>query len=314
MLLAIALVAFKLPGNQTPPLSDNSYGQRPRPSKLQRIDFPGAFILASTIVALLGALSLGGQSLPWSHPIILILLSASLLLLVIFVLAEKKLAVEPIFPPSLLIKRSVATPYSIMMLQTAAQVGMMYAVPLYFRATQNSSNTSAGAHLFPAVFGNTVGGLLAGYIISRTGHYKILTILATVSSSITYVIMILRWKGQISWLESLEIVPGGFGSGIANSATFIALTSSVLKSEMAIVTGGMYLASATGMLLGIAGCSSVQLGTLRALLLQNVKGDGASKVSFCHSTLFKLQVWLMRHRSLKMSFQMSAVLLGWMTM
>lgn len=43
----------------------------------------------------------------------------------------------------------------------------MYSVPLYFRVTQGSSNTTAGLHLFPAVFGNTMGGLLAGLLITR---------------------------------------------------------------------------------------------------------------------------------------------------
>lgn len=43
----------------------------------------------------------------------------------------------------------------------------MYSVPLYFRVTQGSSNTTAGLHLFPAVFGNTIGGLLAGWLITR---------------------------------------------------------------------------------------------------------------------------------------------------
>lgn len=43
----------------------------------------------------------------------------------------------------------------------------MFAIPLYFQVTTRASNTVAGAHLFPAVAGNAVGGLLAGAFIKR---------------------------------------------------------------------------------------------------------------------------------------------------
>jgi MFS family permease len=156
---------------------------------------------------------------------------------------------------------------------------MMYSIPLYFRATQGSSNTVAGSHLFPAVLGNTTGGLLVGLTIQKTGRYKALTILATISSSLTYCLLILRWHGKTSWLESLEIIPGGLGTGMAYAATFIALTSSVKKEEIALVTGGMYLASAVGMVVGIAVSSAVQLNSLQALLLASLHGPESSKVS-----------------------------------
>ena len=262
ILLAIFLVALKLPSH----FSAEPPQPKGHPSKLRRIDFIGAFILATTIVSFLGALSLGGQNLPWGHPLVLGLAIGSVVVGIIFVLWEVKYAFEPIFPPSLVILRDVATPYAIMSLQTAAQVAMMFSVPLYFRVTANASNTAAGSHLFPAVLGNTVGGLLAGLTIQRTGKYKLLTILATMSSSITYFLLIVRWRGRIGVLESLEIIPGGFGTGMAASATFIALTSSVEHKDIAVTTGGMYLSSAVGMLAGIAVSSSVQLSSLRTLL------------------------------------------------
>lgn len=160
----------------------------------------------------------------------------------------------------------------------------MYTVPLYFRATQSSSNTVAGTHLFPAVLGNTVGGLLSGFLIQKTGRYKSLTILSTISSSMTYILLILRWHGRTSWLESLEIVPGGFGTGMAASATFIALTSSVLHGEIAMATGGMYLASAMGMVVGIAASSAVQMGSLRNLLVSRLSGPAAAEVRILFAT------------------------------
>lgn len=155
----------------------------------------------------------------------------------------------------------------------------MFSVPLYFQVTSNASNTAAGSHLFPAVLGNTVGGLLAGFCIQRTGRYKLITILATISSSVSYLLLILRWKGNTSLLESLEIIPGGFGTGLVASASFIALTSGLEHKNIAMATGGMYLASSVGMVTGIAASSAVQQGSLRVLLEERLSGPGTQKVS-----------------------------------
>ncbi|KAG4413482.1 hypothetical protein IFR04_013383 [Cadophora malorum] len=283
--LAIILIALRLPAHTSPPDSSPPTQSKPhyqsarQPSKLHRVDFIGATLLASTIVSLLGALSLGGQKYPWSHPIVIGLGVAAIVLGVLFVLFEVYGALEPVFPPSMIVKRDVATAYGIITLQAAAQLGMMFTIPLYFRTTQNSTNTTAGSHLFPAVLGNTLGGLLSGLYISRTGHYKSLSLLAALSSSLSYLLLIVRWKGNTGWWESLEIVPGGFGTGIAFSATFIGLQAGVDRADMAVATAGLYLGSGLGMVLGVAGASAVQIGTLRPLLFGALANlDGAKEI------------------------------------
>src|SRR4051812_5236147 len=122
MLVAIILVAAKLPAHSTSDVAQSETGH----SRLRRIDFFGAFLLAGTVTSFLGALSLGGQSFPWSHPIVIGLLLGSILLSISFVFYENKYAAEPIFPPALLIRREVAAPYAILALQTGAQVGVSF--------------------------------------------------------------------------------------------------------------------------------------------------------------------------------------------
>jgi hypothetical protein len=120
--LAIVLVALKLPSQSTTPTSIIQL--KGQPSKLRRIDFIGAFTLALTIVSLLGALSLGGQNFRWSHPLVISPAVASLALGTFFVVWETRYALEPVFPPSLVIQRDVATSYAIMALQISAQLSV----------------------------------------------------------------------------------------------------------------------------------------------------------------------------------------------
>ena len=122
ILLAIILVALKLPSSTG--VSQALESTKGGPSKIRRVDFIGATLLATTIVGLLGVLSLGGQTIPWSHPLVVSLALGSLLVGSIFVCYEIKVAVEPVFPPKLVIRRDVATPYAIIMLMSAAQLAV----------------------------------------------------------------------------------------------------------------------------------------------------------------------------------------------
>jgi formate/nitrite transporter FocA (FNT family) len=44
---------------------------------------------------------------------------------------------------------------------------MQFSVPLYFQVTEGASNTNAGVHLVPVVLGNTIGGLMTGFLIKK---------------------------------------------------------------------------------------------------------------------------------------------------
>lgn len=92
--------------------------------KLARIDFLGSSLLALFILFLLIPLELGGETLPWSHPIIPSLFAGAIMSLVSLVLVEKRWATEPILDLSLFRQRDVVLGFLIMALQAAAQVGV----------------------------------------------------------------------------------------------------------------------------------------------------------------------------------------------
>lgn len=226
-------------------------------SRLARIDFIGALLMTLSILCLLIPLEIGGDQVPWSSPTIGILLTCAVMFGVLFLAAEKWVAKEPIMPLSLLQQRDMVVSSFVMTFQCAAQIGLMFAVPLYFQVTAGASNTAAGAHLFPAVAGNAVGGILSGSVIKRTGRYKALILVATLASSIGYLLLILRWHGNTNWLESLYIFPGGFGMGIVQSALFISVQAAIDPAFMAIAASMFYLTSSVGFLGGMASVSAI---------------------------------------------------------
>ncbi|THZ11867.1 MFS general substrate transporter, partial [Aureobasidium pullulans] len=259
LLLSIVLVWWKLEEPQHEVELKQSVW-----TKLKRIDFVGAFFMSVAILAFITAFDLGSKKANTSVLITLIVIGVSAGAL--FALTEKFWAKEPIFPLELLGQHAVITSYSIIFIQTGIQVALMFLVPLYFQVTANASMGEAGAHLVPAVFGNTLGGLAVGAWIKRTGRYKPPTILASMSAMLCFSLLLVLWRGHTSTAGSLVIFFGGCASGMANSAVFVGLTAGVEKHQMAIATTGMYLSSNIAMVAGVSAASAIFQSALRSNL------------------------------------------------
>ncbi|KAJ5901401.1 Major facilitator superfamily domain general substrate transporter [Penicillium tannophilum] len=247
-------------------------------SKLSQVDFLGTGLLASGIVALIGLLDQGGKVFPWTSWLTYVIGGSGLLLLFGFVLVEAYVATEPIFNLRILRRPNVAVSYILSTLQITAQLGMLFSVPLYFQVTQKASTTAAGVHLVPAVVGNTLGGLFAGWFIRKTGSYRILLVLAGLIASITYVLLYLRWDGHTGLWESLYIIPGGIGTGIASAAAFVALTATLPPDEVAMATAGYMLLLSFAMTAGVTTSNSVLGMEFQRQLRLNLHGPGSERV------------------------------------
>ncbi|KAA8573503.1 hypothetical protein EYC84_005088 [Monilinia fructicola] len=211
--LALVLVIWKLEISPQQAIDKQSHF-----SKLRRIDFLGSIFLSVSIVCGLLVLDLGGHRMPGADLKVLLLLGVSVATGSLFILVEGFWAKEPIFPLRLLRNRDVLTSYINLGFQSGAQMAMMMLVPIYFQITEHASFTAAGAHLMPSVIGNAIGGLLTGYVIHKTGTYKPILLLGAISSTTAYTLLLLRWHGHTSFLESLYIIPGGFvGLSVAGS-------------------------------------------------------------------------------------------------
>ncbi|KAI0535383.1 major facilitator superfamily transporter [Xylaria digitata] len=228
---------------------------------LSRIDLAGSLLLGAGALLFMLPLEIGGVKVPWTHPIIFGLFAASILVLGIFVINEARWAENPAFPLRLIVHRDVSLSY----ITVCCIIG-----------AQTTSNTLAGLHLVPAVVGNAVGGLVAGNIIRRTGRYKAVIVGASLLASTGYALLAIRWRGNTNWWESLYIVPGGFGSGMAGSAIFVSINAVVDPAHKAVATSGLQLAVPIGMLLGVTAGSAVMLDIVQKVLNEKLLEIGLS--------------------------------------
>ncbi|CAL5869948.1 uncharacterized protein PFLUO_LOCUS4181 [Penicillium psychrofluorescens] len=270
---AAFLVVIKLQISSPSSLSKGSSA-----STLRQVDFLGLALLGTAILAITVLLDQGGKSFPWRSWVTLFMGAGGIALLVAFTLVEAYVARDPIFDLRILRRPNVSISYLIGFLQITAQLGMMFSVPLYFQVTQQASTTASGGHLVPAVVGNTIGGLLAGIFIRRTGYYKALLVLAGLVASVTYVLLYFTWDGQTGIWESLFIMPGGIGTGVASGSAFIAMTVMLQQEEVAMATAGYMLLISFAMTAGVT-VSNTTLGLeFQKQLQSNLHGPGSKKV------------------------------------
>ncbi|KAL4960096.1 major facilitator superfamily domain-containing protein [Aspergillus stella-maris] len=247
-------------------------------SRISRIDFRGSFLVATSIAAVILLLDQGGKAFPWASIPTLVLSLAAAVTLGLFIYTELYVAAEPIFTLQILKRPNVAASYLVSSFQAAAQVGMMFTVPLYFQVTSRASSTVAGAHLIPAVAGNAIGGLSAGFFIRKTGNYKPILALAGLIACISYVLQFIRWNGDTGVWEGLYIIFGGLGSGAASSAAFVCMTAFLEPQEIAMATGGYLLLLNFAITAGITSNYTLLGSEFRRQLHARLHGPGAHKI------------------------------------
>ncbi|OQV04373.1 hypothetical protein CLAIMM_09265 [Cladophialophora immunda] len=265
----LVLIALWLVERRLPDSTKGSKIEQSTWSKFRRIDIPGAICMSLSIAFALLVLELGGKKVAWKDPLIIAAAITALTSGIAFILIERFWAQEPIFPLRLMTQYTAVTSYTIVGLQTLTQTAVL---PLYWQVTKNATPAVAGFYLIPAIVGNTMGGLLTGRWIMKYHRYKVHCILAALHSIVCFTSLLMTWRGDTNILHSLLIFSGGFGTGQAHSAVFVALANGVAEEDIAMASSGFYLSSNIGGVLGVSIGSAVHQVMLRRGLVNVLKG------------------------------------------
>ena len=277
--------------------SQASLGKQSITQKLKSVDFLGALLLSISILGFLVSLLLGRQELGWLNLPVLSASATSVIAVIAFLAVKKWYAVEPIFPLHLIKHSAVFSSYTMLSMQTVAitsvsesfsdlsgvidSLQMIFVAPLYFQVVNEVCSSKAALHVILGPVGNTVGGLLAGWWIGRTGQYKVPSLAGAGFSDLSFVLLIYLWRGTGGISGPLVILPVGFATGIVHSASFIGLTAQVEPADIAIAGSGLYLFSDIGMMTGISAPNTVYQMSLRSGLGTALAGFSEKKTGKC---------------------------------
>ncbi|GAA6041495.1 hypothetical protein JCM8097_001905 [Rhodosporidiobolus ruineniae] len=276
-LLLISLFSGLKQINYTPPGSARA--NESIRQKLGRIDFIGCgsvFVSMGAFLVLLGAKN--NENLPWSHPLVIAACVVSPVFLVLFLVNEGFWAEEPILPYRILRQR---TPLFVMLVTISVAVcnfGVMYHLPIFFLAIEGKTAGEAGAHLLPTSIGNVVGGFAAGFIVHKTGRYRVASIIAGLLPIIGVLLISRLTTDSPAIAKWLDIFPMGIGFNHILNTSFVALMASVPHTDVPAVTGVMWLFRTTGQVVGVASSGAILQATLAPELQKRITGKGAAKM------------------------------------
>ncbi|KAI9574971.1 vacuolar amino acid permease [Boletus coccyginus] len=248
-------------------------------SKLSRIDFLGSFTLVVSVACMLSAFSIKTtEELPWSHPLIWGLLMVGGIFGLAFVYVEARWAPYPVMPLRLISQR---TPLAVALANLMASMtafSMLYNVPLYFSAVRLNSSTDAGLHLLPHSVALSMGSVIAGWWMRKTGKLYNFTLGSAVLCMLASV-LVASWNDQTSTFHLwFDIVPQGFGMASLITTTLIAMIAGVYKEDMPVATGITYLFRTTGQVLGVSLSGALVQSVLLHQLKKRITGPGSSDI------------------------------------
>jgi EmrB/QacA subfamily drug resistance transporter len=223
---------------------------RRRTKQKHSIDWLGAAILGLGTTALLLGLVWGGHQYPWASPQVLGALAASVVLLGVFALIERRVR-EPILPFDLLRNQTVASSVACMALVGAAMFGTISFVPLFVQGVIGTSATSSGIVLTPLMLGAVITSFLSGQIVSRTGRYRPNTLFGPVVLGIGMLLLADMGVGTTNGEAARNMVIAGIGLGSMMQIFVLSVQNSVPRRAMGSATALTQFSRSIGSTLGV---------------------------------------------------------------
>ncbi|KAJ3316553.1 hypothetical protein HDU76_001716 [Blyttiomyces sp. JEL0837] len=228
--------------------------------KLTRIDWLGSFIIVASTCLILIGLNWGGDAYPWNSLQVLVTLSLGAFLMVVFVLVETFVAVEPIVP-----------------------VSAIFYIPLEFQVVHGHSAFNAGVRMIPLQVSLVIGSVVAGSISTRTGRFVIFCQVGPFLAALGSGLFALWDESSASfWQEIVFQLIAGFGTGLVMQTVVMAVQASVHPDNLATATAATNFFRSIGGVVGVSPMNSILnnrwLSELQPLLPPGVVVSPSDKV------------------------------------
>ncbi len=197
-LAALAAVLYALPSVRT--------------EESRHVDWLGSTVLAAGLIPLLLAFTWAGSTYPWASPQIVGLLILSAILLTGFVWVERR-ALAPIIPPELFRNRVFTTTNAVGFFISMGMFGSIAFLPLFVQGAMGESAQASGQILTPMMLSFITGSVVGGYLISRTGKYKLQAIIGSLLALIGMVLLTQMDASTQPWTVVRNMLVMGLGIG-----------------------------------------------------------------------------------------------------
>jgi predicted MFS family arabinose efflux permease len=137
----------------------------------------------------------------------------------------------------------------------------LYYTPLYLQATLSVTATEAGQRIIPLAVFTSVGSLLSGIFMRKTGKYYAYLAVCMAVFVLGAALLCTFNRTTPSWATFLYPIPLGFGYGSMLTITLVAMISAADHEYQAVITAASYAFRSTGSTIGI---------TIAGVVYQNI--------------------------------------------
>jgi EmrB/QacA subfamily drug resistance transporter len=218
--------------------------------RTHRIDYLGSALLALGGTSLLLALLQGGVQWAWDAPVSIVLFVASALLLMGFVLVERR-AREPVLPLWVFRMRVLNVTNAGSLVVGVLLMGLSSYVPLFSQRVLGTGALVAGLALAAMTIGWPIAAATAGRLYLTIGFRATLSIGAVFALAGALILLSVDGGSSVYHL-ALACFVMGLGFGYVASPGVVAAQSAVSWSSRGVATGANMFSRSVGSALGVA--------------------------------------------------------------
>ncbi|KAJ2795742.1 hypothetical protein H4R21_004987, partial [Coemansia helicoidea] len=226
-------------------------------AKLKQVDLLGSLVLIGAVVMLLLALTWGGKTFPWGSARIVCLLVFGAAALALFVLIEWKVAPGPTVPMHLFRIRNVWLSVVGQFFIGSGMFAPTFFIPIWYTIVKNASATSGGLHLLPYLLSVSLMSIVSGFVVAKTGRYRLLVSLGTAVFVLGLGLLILFDEDINTGAQIGLLFIAGFGLGFNIEILLIVVQNSAPVADMAAATTLFLFIRTLGSSIGVAVMQSV---------------------------------------------------------
>jgi len=213
------------------------------------IDVLGITTLTLAIVPVLIALTIAENG-DWTAIGVVGGFVAGVVFLVLFVLAEVR-AEDPVVPLELFRNRTFTVSSVATFLASFGFAVAIIFLPLWFQVVQGASTTASGYDLLPFLVGLIFSSIVTGQVISRTGHYKWLVVVAMFLVSIGLALFTNLRADTPTPVMWLWMFIAGIGVGPSFAAFTLIVQNAVPFTRLGTATADLTLLRQIGTSVGL---------------------------------------------------------------
>jgi hypothetical protein len=257
------------------PLKHSSTGTL---EKVKKIDLGGILLNIASTLLLLIPLSGGGVTYAWSSAFFIGVTLTGVVLTILFVLYEWKLAFLPIMPLRLFRASHCWALYLQSFLTGLAYFGNFFYLPIYFQSILRFSPLVSGALILPVVITTSIASIASGQYMTRIGSYMHCILAGFLLWTIGNGLTLLFDRSTNLGVLIVALIVEGAGIGLTLQPTLVGMYANSRTEDRAVTTGLRNFIRTIGGAFGLV---------VSGVILSNTLQEGLYGKSFASDSLLE---------------------------